>query len=108
MTALVQRYHIVGTSAGEIATSIETAIRGGGLQAGDRLPTVRGLAADLGVSPVTVAAAYRRLSDRGLLSAAGRRGTTVSQGPLLPGRVDSPRLPSGVRNLADGNPDPAL
>jgi len=108
MTELIQRYHIAGTSAGEIATSIETAIRAGGLQPGDRLATVRGLAAALGVSPVTVAAAYRRLSERGLLSAAGRRGTTVCSGPLLPSRVESPRLPSGVRNLADGNPDPAL
>lgn len=108
MTALVQRYHIAGSTAGEIATSIETAIRGGGLQPGDRLPTVRALAAELQVSPVTVAAAYRRLTERGLLSAAGRRGTSVCPGPLLPSRLDVPRLPEGVRNLADGNPDPAL
>jgi DNA-binding transcriptional MocR family regulator len=108
MTALVQRYHITGSTAGDIATSIETAIRGGALQPGERLPTVRALAAELAVSPVTVAAAYRRLTGRGLLSAAGRRGTTVCPGPLLPSRLDVPRLPSGVRNLADGNPDPAL
>jgi DNA-binding transcriptional MocR family regulator len=108
MTALVQRYHITGSTAGEIATSVETAIRGGGLQPGDRLPTVRALAAELQVSPVTVAAAYHRLTGRGLLSAAGRRGTSVCPGPLLPSRLDVPRLPEGVRNLADGNPDPAL
>ncbi|HXA30395.1 MAG TPA: aminotransferase class I/II-fold pyridoxal phosphate-dependent enzyme [Candidatus Angelobacter sp.] len=108
MTALVQRYHITGSTAGEIAASIEDAIRAGDLQAGGRLPTVRALAAELGVSPVTVAAAYRRLTGRGLLSAAGRRGTTVCPGPLLPSRLDVPRLPEGVRNLADGNPDPAL
>jgi DNA-binding transcriptional MocR family regulator len=108
MTDLVQRYHIAGSTAGDIATSIETAIRSGGLQPGDRLPTVRALAAELAVSPVTVAAAYRRLTSRGLLSAAGRRGTTVCPGPLLPSRLDVPRLPLGVRNLADGNPDPAL
>jgi len=108
MTALVQRYHITGSTAEHIAASVETAIRGGGLQPGDRLPTVRALAADLQVSPVTVAAAYRRLTERGLLSAAGRRGTSVCPGPLLPSRLDVPRLPEGVRNLADGNPDPAL
>jgi DNA-binding transcriptional MocR family regulator len=108
MTDLAQRYHIAGSSAGEIATSIETAVRAGGLQPGNRLPTVRGLAADLGVSPVTVAAAYRRLTERGLLSAAGRRGTHVCSGPPLPSPLAAPVLPPGVRDLANGNPDPAL
>ena len=108
MNELVQRYHIAGSTAGEIATSIETAVRSGGLQPGERLPTVRALAAELGVSPVTVAAAYRRLTGRGVLSASGRRGTHVCPGPLLPSRLDVPRLPAGVRNLADGNPDPAF
>lgn len=108
MTELAQRYHIAGATAGEIAASLETAIRGGELQAGDRLPTMRALAAALQVSPVTVAAAYRRLTGRGLLTASGRRGTFVCPGPLLPSRLDMPPLPAGVRNLADGNPDPAL
>ncbi|HEV7677677.1 MAG TPA: aminotransferase class I/II-fold pyridoxal phosphate-dependent enzyme [Candidatus Dormibacteraeota bacterium] len=108
MTDLVQSYHIQGSTAGEIAGSVESAVRAGGLQAGERMPTVRGLAIRLGVSPVTVAAAYRRLSERGVLSAAGRRGTFVCPGAALPSRYDVPLLPSGVRDLASGNPDPAL
>jgi DNA-binding transcriptional MocR family regulator len=101
------QYHPRGTSAEAIATDVEGAIRDGRLQPGDRLPAVRALAARLGLSPGTVAAAYQRLADRGLLQGQGRRGTVVAGRPPLPVR---PRfvLPAGVRNLADGNPDPAL
>jgi len=56
---------------------------------------------------VTVAAAYRRLTDRGLLSAAGRRGTSVCPGPPLP-TPSVTAFPAGVIDLANGNPDPAL
>jgi DNA-binding transcriptional MocR family regulator len=59
------------------------------------------------MSPGTVAAAYRRLRDRGLLQSHGRRGTVVAERPPVAVRS---RLvvPAGVRNLADGNPDPSL
>jgi DNA-binding transcriptional MocR family regulator len=86
---------------------VEAAVRDGRLQPGERLPAVRALAARLGVSPGTVGAAYQRLADRGLLQGHGRRGTVVAGRPPLP--VRSPFvLPPGARNLADGNPDPAL
>jgi DNA-binding transcriptional MocR family regulator len=68
---------------------------------------VRELAARLGVSPATVAAAYRALARRGLVSGQGRRGTVVAAQPPL--RVPGPRaLPPGAHDLARGNPDPAL
>jgi DNA-binding transcriptional MocR family regulator len=59
------------------------------------------------VSPATVAAAYRTLKQRGLVSANRRRGTVVAAQPPL--RVIGGRpLPPNTRDLASGNPDPAL
>lgn len=98
---------IRGARAGEISGSVEAGIRSGQLGPGESLPPVRRLADHLGVSPTTVAAAYRDLQIRGLVTAAGRRGTRVSPRPPLAHRAPV-AVPPGVRNLADGNPDPAL
>ena len=49
----------------------------GELIAGTRLPTVRQLAADLGIAPNTVARAYRELEADGFLETRGRNGTIV-------------------------------
>jgi DNA-binding transcriptional MocR family regulator len=59
------------------------------------------------VSPATVAAAYRMLKQRGLVSANRRRGTVVSAQPPLR-VIGGPPLPPNTRDLASGNPDPAL
>jgi DNA-binding transcriptional regulator YhcF (GntR family) len=48
------------------------------LAVGTRLPTVRGLAADLGLAANTVARAYRELEEAGLVETRGRAGTFVS------------------------------
>jgi DNA-binding transcriptional MocR family regulator len=104
---VVKQYGIAGRSASALGASLETAVQEGRIPPGEALPTVRALAAALGVSPATVAAAYRTLRLRGLVSAAGRRGTRVHPRPPL--RTHAPALvPSHLRNLADGNPDPAL
>jgi DNA-binding transcriptional MocR family regulator len=68
---------------------------------------VRELATALEVSPATVAAAYRTLRQRGLVTAQGRRGTVVAGAPPLRIRGARP-LPPHARDLASGNPDPAL
>ncbi|WP_053722350.1 GntR family transcriptional regulator [Saccharothrix sp. NRRL B-16348] len=48
------------------------------LAVGTRLPTVRALAADLGLAVNTVARAYRELEEAGLIETRGRAGTVVS------------------------------
>jgi len=96
-----------GAGAATIAGQIERLIAVGELRPGERLPAVRTLATDLGVSPATVAAGYRSLRDRGLVTPDGRHGTAVAAMPPL--RVRPARIvPPGVRDLASGNPDPAV
>lgn len=48
------------------------------LPVGTRLPTVRALAAELGIAAGTVARAYRELETAGLVETRGRAGTFVS------------------------------
>lgn len=102
----VQNY-ISGGSAVNIAGSVEAAVAAGHVEPGAMLPAVRSLADHLRVAPATVASAYRLLQDRGVVVADGRRGTRVR--PAAP--ISVPRaapIPDGVRDLSDGNPDPAL
>lgn len=72
---------------------------------GDQLPSVRSLAARLGVNRNTVLAAYRSLVTARIAATGGRTGTTVlgpAQNPdegFTPGSV--------LRDLGSGNPDPA-
>jgi DNA-binding transcriptional regulator YhcF (GntR family) len=62
----------------QIKRQISLRIAEGGLTPGDKLPTVRRLADDLGLAPNTVARAYRELEAIGLLDTRGRAGTFVS------------------------------
>lgn len=102
------QYRIQGGSAQEIASSIERAIEQGTLVPGETLPAVRVLANDLGVSPTTVAAALSDLRSRGLVVTHQRSRSQVSWRPPLGGALQRPKPPAGVRDLASGNPDPAL
>ena len=86
---------------------MEAGVRGGQLAPGDPLPAVRELAAQLGVSPTTVAAAYGDLRRRGLTAGAGRAGTRIRGAPPVSSRVYL-SAPAGTRDLITGGPDPDL
>jgi DNA-binding transcriptional MocR family regulator len=100
-------HSIRGDSAVKIAASVEGLVREGRAAQGGRLPTVRRLARGLGVSPGTVAAAYRTLRQRGVIVTGGRRGTLIRAVPR-PMAARGARLVARARNLCDGNPDPRL
>ena len=70
----------------------------GSLLPGDRIPTVRGLADQLGLAPNTVARAYRDLEDEGWLEGRGRAGTFVAARlPDLPNDAEA-----ALAEAADG------
>lgn len=102
-------YPISGRRASDIAASVESGVASGDLGPGHVLPPMRELATRLGVNPNTVAAAYRTLRERGVIETAGRRGSRVRPRPASTSRGSlRVEAPPGVRDLGDGNPDPAL
>jgi DNA-binding transcriptional MocR family regulator len=94
-------------TAVEIADAIERQIRQGDLLQNASLPSVRNLAMQLKVSPNTVAAAYGRLRDSGMVVTDGRRGTRISA-PASEVAEHGFVLPEGLCDMASGNLDAAL
>ncbi|MEU6808896.1 aminotransferase class I/II-fold pyridoxal phosphate-dependent enzyme [Streptomyces sp. NPDC046831] len=104
---MATQYAINGATAREIAASVERGVSEGALGPGAALPPVRRLAEALGVSPGTVATAYKELRGRGIVVTRGRGGTVVAPAPAVASRRP-PKVPAGLRDLAGGHPDPAL
>ncbi len=65
----------------QLRQQIANAVSTGAIEPGDRLPTVRQLATDLGIAAGTVQRAYQALVDQGVLESRGRRGTRVAAEP---------------------------
>ena len=107
LTIMLTQYLPTGRSASEIASDVESAVRDGRLRPGAMLPPVRLLATELGLSPATVASAYRELRLKGIARGHRRAGTRITGAPPT-----APRpplfVPAGTRNLISGSPDPAL
>ena len=82
----------------QLRTQVATMVADGELTPGQKLPTVRQLAADLGLAANTVARAYRELEADGVISTQGRRGTFVRSALLDAGAA--PRRRSEARAAA--------
>jgi GntR family transcriptional regulator len=72
----------------QIRSQIAAYVEGGLLADGARLPTMRALAADLGVATGTVARAYAELEATGVVASRRRTGTVVTGRPQLPAEDD--------------------
>lgn len=77
----------------QIVAQVRGAVAGGELRAGDPLPSVRQLAAELRVNPNTVAQAYRELEREGITYVQRGQGTFVAE--LDEARVDAERAAAG-------------
>ncbi|MDV8001657.1 GntR family transcriptional regulator [Rhodococcus sp. IEGM 1408] len=66
----------------QLKTQILDAVKGGQLTPGTRLPAVRTLADEVGISTATAAKVYRELEESGVLEGRGRSGTFVSAADL--------------------------
>ncbi|MBC9956878.1 GntR family transcriptional regulator [Yimella sp. cx-51] len=64
----------------QICSQVAEGVRDGSFAVGSKLPTVRGLAATLGIAPGTVAKAYTELERCGLIVTRGRAGTFIAAG----------------------------
>jgi DNA-binding transcriptional MocR family regulator len=74
----------VGSRTGEVMDAIRFKVASRVFAPGDRLPSIRGLASSMGVSPSTVVEAYDRLAAEGLVRARRGSGFYVSATALPP------------------------
>ncbi len=72
----------------EIAEQYKEYIKLGIIKNGEKLPSVRTLAGELGVNPNTVARAYSVLEDEGFVRALPKKGAFVTYGEDASGEPD--------------------
>lgn len=86
----------------QVRAEIREAIARGEVRPGESLPTVRQLAADLGINLNTVARAYRQLEADGLVTTIRGRGTVVRsafESPAIAERSLTDRIGRAMRQL---------
>jgi GntR family transcriptional regulator len=75
----------------QIEDGMRRLVATGALRAGGPVPSVRELARDLRVNPMTVSRAYQRLSEEGVLEARRGEGTFVASGAPQVSRAEKTR-----------------
>jgi GntR family transcriptional regulator len=75
----------------QIEDGVRRLVAAGTLGAGAAVPSVRDLARDLQVNPMTVSKAYQRLTDQGVLEVRRGSGTFVAEGAARTPRAERMR-----------------
>jgi len=85
----------------QIEETVRHLVASGALRPGDPLPSVRDLARELRINPNTVAKAYQRLAEAGVLESRRGEGTFVAERPpAMPLAEKARRLREGATRLA--------
>lgn len=92
----------------QLVAGLRLAIARGELRPGDGLPTVRQVAADLGINLNTVARAYRALEATGLVTTVRGRGTEVAAARQADARRGAKERAELARRLAETLADARL
>lgn len=85
----------------QIRSQVSSLVAMGDLSPGTRLPTVRSLAADLGIAAGTVARAYKELEAAGIVESRRRGGTIVTGVATGAGGATSGTVPQAVTAAVD-------
>ena len=83
----------------QLRQQITALVLANALAPGDRLPSIRQLANDLGIAGGTVARAYRELESDGVVATHGRHGTVIEGPPSGPAPPSD--LLGAARSYAD-------
>lgn len=111
MDATTLSNHVTERTASGLVEAISRLIRDGEVTPGERLPTVRALAAELGIGVATVSQAWSQLAEAGMVTTRGRAGSFVPEmgKRTLAGRFFRYSRQGEFRlDLSNGVPDPAL
>lgn len=76
----------------QIEEGVRRLVAAGTLAPGAAVPSVRDLARDLRINPATVARAYQRLTEAGVLTVRRGDGTYVAEAPPAMGRAERARI----------------
>jgi GntR family transcriptional regulator len=85
----------------QLVEGVRNLVASGALAPGAAVPSVREMARELAVNPATIAKAYQRLSDAGVLEVRRGEGTFVAAGaPTLPRAERRRRLHQPAKSYA--------
>jgi DNA-binding transcriptional regulator YhcF (GntR family) len=98
-------FHVSSASAVpaymQLVEQVRRALRLGRLEPGDRLPTVREVAAEVAVNPNTVLKAYRELEHEGMVEGRPGQGTYVVRSLSGPSPQTLDRLRASLESWVD-------